>query len=475
MPRIPIPFVGPAYEARSSRLNAQRCVNLYPELDESPKGKSVAALFGTPGLTVEQTFPGRGGVRGMHRTSRDGRPFLVQGDRLYEMKNLTERVDRGQIAGHSSPVYMDDTGLDLCIVADQRGWIFDLDDNTLTEITDPDFLGAGTVTSLDGYFIFNRPDTTQFFWSNLLDGLTYTGTDFASADSSPDKLIAARREHRELWLFGENTTEVWYNSGDANQPFQRIQNAYLEQGVLTPDCIVSLANTLYWVGRNTKGQGVVWRANGYNQERISTHAIEYAMNATDLGNVSAYGYQEEGHWFYVLNTATHTWAYDVTNALWHERAGLGLDGHTEPHPAGTHMFAFDKHLAGDRTQPLLYSTCLETFDNAGMPLPRIRVAPYFSADRVDVFHQRLELDLQVGLGTSTGSTPQTDPQVWLNWSDDHGKTWSSGHLATIGKQGEYETRAIWRRLGRSRDRLYRVTITDPIPVQIVGAFLEVTV
>lgn len=472
MPRNAIPFVGPAYEARSLTLNAQRCVNLYPELDESPKGKSVAALYGTPGLITRQTFPGRGGVRGMHRTSKGGRPFVVQGDMLYELTSLSTREERGMIGGHSTLVSMDDNGLQLMIVADQRGWIYDLDADTLTEITDLDFPPATTVIYLDGYFIVNRATTAQFAWSALLDGLSWSGLDFASAESSPDKIVTVHRDHRELWLYGESTTEVWFNAGGQTQPFQRMQNAYLEYGVVTPWVVVSMDRRQYFVSLNAQGEGVVMQTTGYTPQRISTHAIEYAINQTDLGALSAYGYQEEGHWFYVLHTSDHTWAYDATTALWHERAGLGDDGRTLSHPAWVHMVALGTHLVGDRTQGILYESSLETYTNAGEPLPRIRSAPYVTALREEIFHERIELDLEVAVGQSTGDITEVDPRLMLAWSDTHGATWSNEHQLRMGKQGEQYTRAYKNRLGQARDRIYRVTITDPIKVSLLGAFLE---
>ncbi len=258
-----------------------------------------------------------------------------------------------------------------------------------------------------------------------------------------------------------------------NQPFQVIQNAYMEEGLVAPFTPVTIGNAVYWVSRNTKGHGVVWRAAGYTPQRVSTHAIEFALNQTDLPSLTAYGYQEEGHWFYVLRSLTHTWVFDASTTLWHERAALDVTGLTVPHPSWNHMFALNTHFLGDRDTGTLYASRLDTHENGADALPRIRVAPYVSVDRAWMFHEALELDLEVGEGASTGTIPEVSPQVWLEWSDDHARTWSHPRLASIGKQGEYATRALWRRLGRSRDRLYRVTITDPVPVNMVGAFLEV--
>ena len=76
----------------------------------------------------------------------------------------------------------------------------------------------------------------------------------------------------------------------------------------------------------------------------------------------------------------------------------------------------------------------------------------------------------MGLATGAGS----DPQAMMDWSDDGGHTWSNEHWADIGEIGEYDRRARWSKLGRSRDRIYRVTVSDPIKVVILGANLEAT-
>ncbi len=67
-----------------------------------------------------------------------------------------------------------------------------------------------------------------------------------------------------------------------------------------------------------------------------------------------------------------------------------------------------------------------------------------------------------------------DPQIMLRWSDDGGKTWSNERTMNCGQAGAFKTRAIARRLGRSRDRIYEVSASDPIPWRIVDAYLQAT-
>lgn len=66
----------------------------------------------------------------------------------------------------------------------------------------------------------------------------------------------------------------------------------------------------------------------------------------------------------------------------------------------------------------------------------------------------------------------SDPQMVIDWSDDHGRTWSNGRTVSMGKVGEYSVRCKAWRLGHARDRVYRVTISDPVKRVILSAELE---
>jgi hypothetical protein len=79
--------------------------------------------------------------------------------------------------------------------------------------------------------------------------------------------------------------------------------------------------------------------------------------------------------------------------------------------------------------------------------------------------------------TAYPEAPGYTPQVMLRWSDDGGHTWSNEHWVSMGRIGTYGTRAIWRRLGMTqklRDRVYEVSGTDPVKIDIVGAELIIS-
>ncbi|MGD0511263.1 MAG: hypothetical protein ABSA33_05480, partial [Candidatus Micrarchaeaceae archaeon] len=75
------------------------------------------------------------------------------------------------------------------------------------------------------------------------------------------------------------------------------------------------------------------------------------------------------------------------------------------------------------------------------------------------------------LQSQPGYTIPREPQVTLRWSDDGGHTWSVPRTRGIGEVGEFRNRVYWFRLGRSRDRIYELTASDPVPYRIMDAYL----
>jgi hypothetical protein len=220
------PFVGASYSARTKNLDAQQCINLYPELG-GPTSKTVAALIGTPGLSLWTTLAG-GGIRGVTRFNPSF-AVGVSGPNVYTVAQDGTATLRGTIDNLSTPVSMASNGQVVMIVTGPNGYVLDMTSYTLTKITSTNFLGADKVDFVDGYFIFNKPGTGQFQITDLY-ATTIGDLDFATAEGSPDLLLSLIVDHREVWLFGENSTEVYFNSGNADFPFERIQGAFIEQG-----------------------------------------------------------------------------------------------------------------------------------------------------------------------------------------------------------------------------------------------------
>ncbi|MGO4518403.1 packaged DNA stabilization protein [Terriglobus sp. 2YAB30_2] len=468
-------FVSGAYKLQSTNINCQRCVNLYPQLDESGTGKNVASLLGTPGLKTFATLDaGEHPVRGMLTTSKDGRLFAVTSTTLWEVMSDGTSISRGTLNSSAGFVGIADNGGQLMLVDGPNGYTYDLAANTLTSLADFEANGGGsTVTFLDGYFLFTRP-RSQVFVITQPYSTDIDWTMFASAESSPDGLLVALADKELLWLFGTSSVEVWYDSGDATFPFQRTQGGVIQFGLAAARTPVRLANTIAWLGKNEQGQGIVYMANGLAPQRISTHAIEQDLATySTIADATGYSYQQEGHEFYVLNfpSGNKTWAYDVSTQLWHERAYTGARS-LERHRGEMHVEAFGKHILSDYATGKLYILDRFSLNDAGTRITRIRSTPFVSDELKNIFFSKFWLDMEVGLGADGVPIGTPEPQLMLRWSDDGGHKWSGEYWRGLGARGDTYKRVMWWRLGRTRQRVFEIKITDDVLVAINDAFIE---
>ena len=502
------PILGSAYVARSINAADNRMVNLFPEIIPEG-GKEPAFLNRAPGLTLLSTV-GTGPIRGLWAFNGVG--YVVSGLSLYKITSSYVATFLGTVSG-TGPVSMADNGTQLFIACNGPSYIYNSLTNVFVQITDVDFPGAVTVGYLDGYFVFIEPNSQKVWVTALLEGTSIDPLDFASAEGSPDGLVSMIVDHREVWLFGTNSVEVWYDAGNADFPLQRIQGAYNEIGCAATYSVAKLDNGLFWLGADARGQGIVYRANGYTGQRISTHAIEYAI--AQYGTISdaiAYTYQQEGHAFYVLTfpSANATWVYDVSTQAWHERAAFS-NGLFLRHRSNCQMAFNNEIVVGDFENGNLYAFDLDIYADNGSAqkwLRSWRALPTGQNNLTRTAHHSLQLDCQSGVGiNNSGGTDPTylltesglyittesgdylvsvpegtptvgsDPQVMLRWSDDGGHTWSNEHWSPLGKIGVYQHRVFWRRLGMTlklRDRVYELSGTDPVKIAIMGAELHLS-
>jgi len=475
------PILGASYVARSINAADNRLVNLFPEAT-ADGGKTAGFFNRTPGLKFQQTI-GTGPIRALWAHQTNGSDFyVVSGTEFYKVTGLTATPTKlGDVTG-TGPVSIADNGTQMFLACNPDGFIYNEVTNVFAKITDPDFTGAVTVGYLDGYFVYNEPNSQKVWVTELLDGTSVDPLDFASAEGSPDGLVAVNIDHREAWLFGTDSIEVWYDAGLADFPLTRIQGAFNEIGCVAAFSIAKLDNALFWLGTDARGQGIVYRANGYTGVRVSTHAIEYAIaQYGNLADAVAYTYQQEGHAFYVLTfpTGDATWVYDVSTQAWHERAGWNTAlGEFTRHRSNCQCNFGGNTVVGDYENGNIYTLDLEVYsDNGDIQkwLRSWRALPTGANNLKRTAQHSLQLDCESGTGLVTGQG--SDPEIMLRFSDDGGHTWSNEHLSKMGKIGEYYRRVFWRRLGMTlklRDRVYEISQTDPVKAVIMGAELVIS-
>lgn len=472
---VPVNIVGPSYEAHSLSADAQRSINLFPEMDEGQGGKSPAMLARTAGLIARLTLP-KTPIRAMANCG--GRLFVLAGNTVYEVTKTGGTWTSAALgtvnssSGRATIVY---DGLNVIVSAGKR-YAYNLDAKALSVLSEAP---AGTeADGVDGYTVFIEAGTGKFWYGEYQDPADVDGLNFATAEAYPDDLVGIVILQRKVVLLGATSIEEWYNAGGADNLFERIEGSVRDRGCAAAGSIARIDNTAFFLGSGDEGDGMVWRLTDGAPQRISTHAVERALaSSTDLSAATAFVWEEFGHTFYQITAPglTSSWVYDVSAGLWHERAWWNTGtGAFERHRAETHAFWDGAHLVSDYETGSLYEMTFDAFDDAGDPLRWLRRTAYSDAQLRRFTVHSFQVDIETGVGID-GSGQGADPVLFLRYSDDGGRTWSQLRPASMGRIGEYRRRAIWRRLGQSRNRIWEVSGSDPVKTAIVRAFADITV
>ena len=380
---------------------------------------------------------------------------------------------------------------------------------TVIPTNDGAFSGGTTVDIVDNYFVYSRPSSQQFGASDALSPVSQQ-LSFASKDGSPDQLVALIVDHREVYLMGEASSEVWVDVGAFPFPFQRVPGTSTQHGIAAQFSVARLGDSFAYVSRNGRGQGQIMQMQGYKPTRISTHAVEYSLVNQYIDDAIAWTYQLEGHEVYVVSfpTINITWAYDMASGMWHKWLYSNTDGTYSRHRGNCEAQFQGMVLVGDYANGKIYELDKSVYTDDGVNTRRLRRAPHLVADFQRQYFEEFQIQFQPGVGTTGLSvspfiyigTPYilyptatliipptqtvvigvatlsnqttTLPQAMLRWSDDGGSTWSKEHWTTIGALGKYQNRAIWRRLGQARDRVFEVVVSDPVKAVIISANLK---
>ena len=352
---------------------------------------------------------------------------------------------------------------------------------TVLPSSDGAFTGGETCDIVDNYFVYNRPSSQQWGASGVLSPIS-GNTSFSSKDGSPDNLVALIVDHREVYLMGEASSEVWTDVGGNPFPFQRIPGTNTQHGIAAKFSVARFGDSFCYVSRNNRGQAQIMQMKGYIPTRISNHAVENSITNQYVDDAIAWTYQLEGHECYVVSfpTLELTWAYDLASGMWHKWLYTNNDGSYTRHRGNCCAVFQGMVLVGDYQDGSIYELDKNNYTDNGQNTRRLRRAPHLVTDLQRQYFDELQIQFQPGVGLTGITTPLNDeivgadPQAMLRWSNDGGSTWSSEHWTSIGKIGKYKNRAIWRRLGWARDRVFEVVVSDPINAVIISANLKAT-
>ena len=530
-----IPLFGLGLQGKSPAVTAQRRLNMYYEIQKE-QDRTALSVFGTPGLILFVSFgdtPVRGSIpvddlmyvvhrgtlwsvnnagtktsRGTLNTtsgrvdmSYNGNQILIVDgtngyiyDTTYSTFFQIKQWDAGTTTSTTSNkltdsggtfsstgikagmiVYNTTDGTEATVTAVDSETALSLSADVFTSgedytIGDGDFPdGATTCDFLDSYFIVELNE--QFYISGSNNGMKWDALDFASAESAPDGIVRVYQDHGDLVLFGELTTEHWTDSGATDFPFNQVQGISAEWGLAAKWSVAKFDNSLMYLAKNRMGEVMLVRLEGYNPRPIENFEFHSIINSyATVSDATAFGYLLGGHPMYQINFPSEgtSWLYDSSTGMISELQGYG----STRHRGEIYTHFLNKNYVTDFENGNIYRLDKDTYtDNGETIIRQLRSKHIFSPKDHNMIVDSLQLLMETGVGLATGQG--SDPIVMLRYSKDLGHTWSGEIQASIGKIGNYKTRAIWRRLGVARDWVFEISISDPVKVVITGANLMV--
>lgn len=472
---IPYPeFIGGYSTSRTINLDCQDLVNWYVEYASSRGAKVPKGLMPTPGYASYCTLGASAGAVKAQFYQND-RHFAVSGGVLWEIDSSGVETNRGVVAVDGDPASICASPTQLLIISAGQGYIFTLATNTLTLITSAYFpVNAVMGEYILGRFVAIGSGSVSFYNSSLNDGLTWSVNPNTKSSTS-DNLLAIKQVNNDLWLIGELNTEIWYVTGDATVIYAQRQGAQPKIGSNAPFSVVPLDNGLFLQGSDENGFGVVLRSSGYGYIKISPPELDTVLQGyPGLANTIGSAVQINGHAQFQLYfpDANVTWRFDIATNQWYKAMYWNaVLGQFEAYKGMNHVAAFGKHIIGSRETGVLYELSDSYYTDAGDTIRRLRRAPHLSNMQEETFYNSIQIDVQPGVGLATGQG--SNPIIMLRYSIDGGHNWSDVLELTAGQIGETKWEAkVWR-LGSSKDMVFEITTTDPVPWYILQALLDV--
>ena len=493
--------MGGAYSPRSIISNYQRCINLFPEKNAVAAPVPITH-YQRPGLQpLLAAAPAIAPVRCLYRASND-QGFVVVGSGVYFVSpgSPWTLTGLGSItAGRTNPVSMQDNGQEILIVdGSPNGWTVDLATHGFAPVVDLNFPGGDRVDYIDTFLVYNEPGTNFFRTTGSGSPLVFDPLAFAGKAGYPDPIQTLVCNRREILLLGTLKSEVWYDAGLATFPFAALPGAFYEHGAVAKYSAAGTDISVFWLGQDLQGQGVVYKARGYSCVRVSNFALEFAIRkmarTVGIGDAIGYCYQQDGHTFYSLHfpAGDQTWVFDDSLAddptvAWHQQAWTDTNGIHHRHRGNCHAFMYGENVVGDWENGQIYSMNLTVYTDtvAGVvyPITRVRSFPHIGTGEIEVgplgrrpvmadghrvqFHQFIA-DIESGMSP-------TPTALVLRYSDDRGRTWSSDVIQAEGALGQFLTWPTWRGLGIARDRVFELEYSHNGEAALNGAWVEGTV
>lgn len=467
-----IEFVGQSRrDSDNTQAEPSRLVNYYREPASGDRTRHILkSVLGTVAFADLNTVFMRDMVE------VEGTIYAVAGGQLYSLNANGVATSLGNVTDSEETTISGNNG-NVCVTAGGDYYVWD--GTTLSQSTDGAFSSYGSAFFLGQRTFLTEKNGRRVQWSGVAAPETLDALDFATTETRDDKNIRGIAISGDAWLFKQSSIEIWGLSGatDVVAPLNTLDIGLKSFGLLS-----SFPNGAVFVGSD----GVVYVTSGGGIQPISITAVETAIDQSE--GVRCFYYEDEGHKFCCIRFRDRpAWCYDLSTGEWHERAE-GVRHENWPAVAavkafgswhiGTDFGAINRmaRVNADVDSPLLRRAVSRTLWQDSQ---RLRVAEfeiygqmggtsylgyepvYLSAGGLNYMDAGGGYILQAGTRAS-----EIDIMCWLRVSRDYGKTWGQEKFKSLGKLGEYNTRAVWRGLGQSRFFVFELNCAAPVDIPI---------
>lgn len=476
--RIPFQLAGGFDRDIDAYVNPEDTINMYVV---APGDGVAPVLVPTPGMRLALELPQGEKGRASFYSEKDNKLYKVISQFVYRIDTALNYSVIGTLTSDTGPVGISANNNGQIIFLDgSAGFIWDIDANTFTQITDSNLPASPSSVGFDdGYFLVPDGDTNEWQISDLNDGTSWDPTMNAFMESRPATIIAIGVVKQSVFIFGNYQTEVWYDSpGTSTFPYVRDNNLLFEYGLAAERSLAQGLDILMWLGQNDDGVASVMFSDGGQPQIVSTAEVDNAIaqytaqfGQSAVSDATAFIYKENGHTFYQLNftQANASWLYDLTTDLWFRLEML--DG--SRHKAESHAYFNGQHYVTAYNDPNIYILDPLYNSNGDESIRRERTTQKFS-DPMGAYRKvRVnEIEFRVLQGQGTANGVDKEPFIELYVSPDGGRTYGKTHKIMLGQQGNFNERVRFKRLGIAQEFAFNIRCYNAINFTIVGASID---
>jgi len=454
-----------------------RAVNMFMEPGAGPLARAPFAMSGTPGMKeFGDASATAGGQSNRGHVQFADTWYTVIGAFLFSVASdgtHTEIFDG--IAG-TGPVSFVADGDELIIItkAGFDDFVFDGTDVSQLSGANIQEFRSGAYIDQRGLYVPTNPSVAgRWVYSNTGTLTTVDADNFKNAESEPDALLRIEVIRRSIWLFGANTLEPWYATGDTTV-FDRDADGIEPYGLAAHDSVSVLGKFGFFLAVSEQAAPHVRMIAGAQSVQVSTPPIDEIIGSGTYTDAEGLAYERHGHLFFALTLPSigsngRTFVFDaslgVNPPIWHERqSGVDIIGSWDARQAA---FMHGKTVVGHKNDGKLYELDDDTHTDAGNPRMAMFTVEIASSGEFWNIMDAVIAEMTVGKAAAGASV---EPKVILDWSDDGGLTYSDEIMIPMGFSGDYSRIVEEHGLGEFRTRLMRFRVTDSVPRAVTNVF-----